>query len=147
MARNERYRHGKGKEPSNVQKMKASRKAYVSNLHDAGKYNTMRKEWKTKERQKRTKLQAAKAQYYKRRSTWLKTEQLVEHNKKALLRGPPIDSEENMPDDHQPAPLTTHEAMSLAKHYAAVYEMFQELFLADMERRTERLASKCKTGP
>ena len=165
-ARNDRYRQGKGKEPQqqarvaasaakyragqgrtekNKKKIKASQEAYMNKLRKSEDYSVKRKVSNTKYRggdEGQTKRKSAKAQYFKKRAQGQRTDEIVGKVQEGLLRNIP-DSEDECRDETEDAPMAPDQAATLARHYAAVYERFQVLFLSEMEKRTDRLASKC----
>ena len=84
-----------------------------------------------------------KAQYFKRRAHWQKTDEIVQKIQTGLLQNIQDSDSEDECREQKEGPLTLDKAAALARHYAALYEKLQVLFLADMEVRTARLASKC----
>ena len=141
-----KYRAGQGRTEDNRKKIKASQEAYMNKLRKSEDYSAKRKISNTKYRggdEGQTKRKSAKAQYFKKRAQWQKTDEIVGKVQEGLLRNIP-DSEDECRDETEEAPpMAPDQAATLARHYAAVYERFQVLFLSEMERRTDRLASKC----
>ena len=144
-----KYRSGPARSEENQKKCKASRKAYVRKLKESDEFQAKRRAWNAAYRDggrddgQVGKRKSAKAQYFKRRAHWQKTDEIVQKIQTGLLQNIPDSDSEDECREQKEGPLTLDKAAALARHYAALYEKLQVLFLAEMEVRTARLASKC----
>ena len=139
-------RAGQGRTEENKKKLKASQEAYMDKHRKSEDYSAKRKISNTKYRggdEGQTKRKSAKAQYFKKRAQWQRTDEIVGKVQEGFLRNIPDFEDECRDETEEAPPMAPDQAATLARHYAAVYERFQVLFLSEMERRTDRLASKC----